>query len=110
MPLTPLEAANRLNEHVTVEMLVRAAKNCPHCSQVFLDSEGDHHDPRNMAVALTETGAARFKGTRIDDPATHFKGKIIRVQGVVTLKDNRLQIVVDDPRQIEVVEEKEGEG
>jgi hypothetical protein len=37
MPLTPLEAANRVNEQVTVEMNVRAAKNCPHCSQIFLD-------------------------------------------------------------------------
>ena len=62
MPLTPLEAVSRINEQVTVEMLVRAAKNCPHCSQIFLDSEEDHHDPNNLAVAVTETGAARFKG------------------------------------------------
>jgi hypothetical protein len=102
MPLSPLEAANRVKEQVTVEMLVRAAKNCPHCSQIFLDSEEDHHDPNNMAVAVTETGAARFKGARIDDPARHFKGKTIRVAGVVTLKDNWPQIEVDDPGQIEV--------
>ena len=103
MPLTPLEAANRVNEPVTVEMLVKAAKICPHCAQIFLDSEEDHHDPKNMAVAVTETGAARFKEARIDDPARHFRGKTIRVQGVVTLKDNRPRIDVDDPRQIEVV-------
>ena len=102
MPLTPLEAANRVNEQVTVEMLVRAAKNCPHCSQIFLDSEEDHHDPNNLAVAVTETGAARFKGARIGDPARHFKGKTIRVTGVVMLKDNRPRIEVDDPGQIEV--------
>ena len=102
MPLTPLEAANRVNEQVTVEMLVRAAKNCPHCSQIFLDSEEDYHDPNNLAVAVTETGAARFKGARVDDPALHFKGKTIRVTGVVTLKDNRPRIEVDDPGQIEV--------
>ena len=102
MPLTPLEAANRVNEQVTVEMLVRAAKNCPHCTQIFLDSEEDHHDPRNFAVTVTETGAARFKGARIGDPALHFKGKTIRVTGVVTLKDNRPRIEVDDPGQIEV--------
>jgi hypothetical protein len=102
MPLTPLEAANRGGEQVTVEMLVRAAKNCPHCSQIFLDSEEDHHDPNNLAVAVTDTGAARFKGVRIDDPARHFQGKTIRVTGVVTLKDNRPQIEVDDPGQIEV--------
>ena len=56
MPLTPLEAANRINQQVTVEMTVRAAKNCPHCSQIFLDSQEDHHDPNNLAVAVTETG------------------------------------------------------
>ena len=102
MPLTPLEAANRITEQVTVEMLVRAAKSCPHCRQIFLDSEEDHHDPNNLAVAVTETGAAGFKGARIGDPALHFKGKTIRVTGVVTLKDNRPQIEVDDPGQIEV--------
>jgi hypothetical protein len=53
MPLSPQEAANRVNEQVTVEMLVKAAKNCPHCSQIFLDSEEDHHDPNNLAVAVT---------------------------------------------------------
>src|SRR5215470_17668653 len=103
MPLIPLEAANRINEQVTVEMTVRAAKNCPHCSQIFLDSEEAHHDPNNLAVAVTGSGAARFKGARIDDPALHFKGKTIRVTGVVTLKDNQPQIEVADPRQIEVV-------
>jgi DNA/RNA endonuclease YhcR with UshA esterase domain len=102
MPLSPLEAASRINEQVTVEMLVRAAKNCPHCSQVFLDSEEDHHDPNNLAVALTETGAASFKEMGIGDPAGHFKGQVIRVTGVVTLKDNRPRIEVDDPGQIEV--------
>ena len=79
MPLSPPEAANRVNEQVTVEMLVKAAKNCPHCSQIFLDSEEDHHDPNNLAVAVTETRAARFKGARINDPALHFKSKTIRV-------------------------------
>ena len=102
MPLSPPEARTRINEQVTVEMPVKAAKNCPHCFQIFLDSEEDHHDPNNLAVAVTETGAARFKGARVDDPALHFKGKTIRVTGVVTLKDNRPQIEVDDPGQIEV--------
>jgi hypothetical protein len=100
MPLTPREAVRRFNERVTVVMLVREAKNCPHCGQIFLDSEADHHDPNHLAVAVTETGAARFKGSRIDDPARYFKGKTIRVSGVVKLKDNRPRIEVDDPGQI----------
>lgn len=103
MPLSPLEVANCVNEQVTVEMLVKAAKNCPHCSQIFLDSEEDHHDPDNLAVAVTETGKVRFKEIGIDDPSGHFKGKTIRVTGKVIVKDNQLQIEMDDPGQIEVV-------
>ena len=103
MPLSPSEAANRVNEEVTAEMLVREAKNCPHCSQSFLDSEEGHDDPNNLAVAVTQTGKARFKQMRIGDPARHFKGQVIRVTGVVTLKDHRPRIEVDDPGQIEVV-------
>jgi DNA/RNA endonuclease YhcR with UshA esterase domain len=103
MPISPLEAASRVNEQVTVEMLLKAAKNCPHWSQVFMDSEEDHRDLKNMAVAVTETGKAKFKEMKIDDPAGHFKGRVIRVTGVVMLKDNRPQIEVNDPHQIDVV-------
>jgi DNA/RNA endonuclease YhcR with UshA esterase domain len=103
MPLSSLEAINRVNERVTVEMLVKAAKNCPHCSQIFLDSEEDHHDPKNFAVAVTETGKSKFEEAKIDDPASHFQGKSIRVTGVVTVKDQQPQIEVDDTGQIEVV-------
>ena len=107
MPLCAREAASRVNDQITVEMLVKAAKNCAHCSQIFLDSEEDHRDPKNLAVALTETGKPSFKDLGINDPAGHFKGKLIRVTGVVTLKDNRPHIEVDDPGQIEVVEKKQ---
>src|SRR6516165_1528303 len=47
---------------------------------------------------------AKFKKVSIDDPASYFRGKTIRVTGVVTLKENRPHIEVDEPRQIEVVE------
>jgi hypothetical protein len=40
MSLCALEAASRVNEQITVEMLVKAAKNCAkncaHCSQILL--------------------------------------------------------------------------
>jgi hypothetical protein len=103
MPLSPLEAASRVNERVTVEMLVKAAKDCQHCSQIFLDSEEDHHDPKNLAVAVTDSGRRNFKEASIYDPANHFKSHLIRVSGVVTLNNGRLRIDVDDPGQIEVL-------
>jgi DNA/RNA endonuclease YhcR with UshA esterase domain len=105
MLLSAPEARTRINEQITVEMLVKAAKNCQRCSLMFLDSEEDHHDPTNFAVAVTETGKARFREAKIDDPAGHFKGKTIRVSGVVTVKDKQPQIEVDDPNQIVAVED-----
>ena len=103
MPLYAPDARNRINERVTVEMPVKAAKNCQRCSLMFLDSEADHHDPKNFAVAVTEAGKGKFREAKIDDPAGHFKGKTIRVTGLVTMKDNQPQIEVDDPKQIEAV-------
>jgi len=103
MPLSAPEARTKIDEQITVEMLVKAAKNCQRCSLMFLDSEEDHHDPKNFTVAGTDTSKARFREAKIDDPAGHFKGKTIRVSGVVTVKDKQPQIEVDDPRQIEVV-------
>jgi DNA/RNA endonuclease YhcR with UshA esterase domain len=103
MSIASQEAASRINEQVTVEMLVKAAKNCQRCGQIFLDSEQDHHDQKNLAVAITEAGKGKFREAQVDDPAGHFKGKTIRVTGVVTVKDNQPQIKVDDPRQIEIV-------
>jgi len=103
MPLSAPEARTRINEQVTVEMLVKAAKNCQRCSLMFLDSEEDHHDPKNFAVAITDTGKGKYREVKIDDPAGHFKGKAIRVTGLVTLKGDQPQIEVDNPGQIEVV-------
>jgi hypothetical protein len=103
MLLSAPEARTRINEQITVEMVVKAAKNCQRCSLMFLDSEKDHHDLKNFAVAVTDTGKARFRGAKIDDPAGHFKGKTIRVSGVVTVKDKQPHIEVDDPNQIAVV-------
>jgi hypothetical protein len=88
MPLSAHEAINRVNERVTVEMPVKAAKDCQRCSLMFLDSEEDHHDPKYFAVAVTEIGKSKFREAKIDDPARHFKGKTIRVTRLVTVKDD----------------------
>jgi hypothetical protein len=102
MPLSAPEARTRLNERVTVEMIVKAAKNCQRCSLMFLDSEEDHHDAKNFAVAITDTSKGKYREVKIDDPAGHFKGKTIRVTGKVVVKVEQPQIEVDDPGQIEV--------
>lgn len=103
MSITAEEAINRVNESVSVEMLVQRTKCCTGSSQVFLDSESNHRDPKNLGVIVTESGRAKFAQAGIDDPTAHFKGKAIRVSGVVIRREDRPYIEVNDPSQIELV-------
>jgi hypothetical protein len=101
--MTPIEAISRINESVTVEMLVQRTKCCTGSSQVFLDSEPNYRDPNNLGVVVTEAGRAKFTEAGIDDPTEHFKGKTIRVQGTVIRKEKGPYIEVSEPSQIEIV-------
>ena len=67
---------------------------------MFLDSEEDHHDAKNFAVTVTETGKGRSNKASNDDLASHFKGKTVRVTGMVIEKDSQPQLEVDNPRQV----------
>ena len=103
MNLSPVEAINRVNESVTVEMLVQRTKCCTGSRQVFLDSEASYRDPKNLGIVVTESGRVKFAEAGIDDPTAHFKGKTIRVRGVVIRREDRPYIEVNDPSQIELV-------
>ncbi len=106
-PLTPAEAIKKVNEKVTVQMIVKASKNrLEKRGEIYLDSEQDFRDDRNLAIVITKSAAARFKEAGVNDPATHFKGKTIQVQGTVIIKENRPRIEVDDPKQIKIVEKE----
>jgi predicted aspartyl protease len=103
-PLTPAEAIKKVNEEVVVEMLVKATKNrLEKRGEIYLDSEENFRDPRNVGVVVTRTGAKKFKDRAIDDPALHFKGKTIQVKGTVVMKDQRPRIEVDEPDQIQLI-------
>jgi hypothetical protein len=106
-PLSPADAIKRLNEKVVVEMLVKASKNrLENRGEIYLDSEEDFRDPKNLGVVINRAGAAKFKEVGIDDPAEHFKDKTIRVTGVVIKEDERFRLIVEDPKQIQLVEKK----
>ena len=103
MNLSPVEAVNRVNESVTVEMLVQRTKCCTGSSQVFLDSETSYRDPKNLGVVITVEGRPKFAEAGIDDPTAHFKGKTIRVRGVVIRKEKGPYIEVNEPSQIDLM-------
>jgi sulfatase modifying factor 1 len=103
-PLTPVEAIKKVNEEVTVQMLVKAAKNrLEKRGEIYLDSEENFRDENNLGIVITKTGAAKFKEAGVNDPAIHFQDKIIQVKGTVIIKEQRPRNEVDDPKDIQIV-------
>src|SRR5438876_12134744 len=87
-PLTPVKAIKKVNEEVTVQMLVKATKNrLDKRGEIYLDSEANFRDEKNLGIVIVKAGAAKFKEAGVDDPAIHFKEKTIRVKGTVIIKE-----------------------
>ena len=106
-PLSSTEAIKMVDKEVTVQMVVRSSKNAlAQRHEIYLDSEEDFRDEKNLAVVITEEGADKFKEAGIDDPAQHFRGKTIRVTGKVISKDDRPRIEISDPKAIRLIEPK----
>jgi DNA/RNA endonuclease YhcR with UshA esterase domain len=103
-PIGPAEAATKVNEQVTLEMEVKSATlrgmNC------FLNSEKDFRDPKNLTLFIDKDALSKFKDAKIDDPAAHFKGKVVRVEGKVVLFRDRPEIKLSGPDVIKIVEKK----
>lgn len=102
-PLSPAEAAKKVNEKVTVEFEVKSTGGK---TNGYLNSEADYKDAKNFTVFIPEAALAKFKAAKIDDPREHFKGKTVRVTGTVILYQGKPQIKVEGPDQVAVVEKK----
>jgi DNA/RNA endonuclease YhcR with UshA esterase domain len=96
-PIGPAEAAKKVGEQVTLRMAVKSATL--RSGVCFLNSEEDFKDAKNFTIFFD-------KEAKIDDPATHYKGKTIQVKGKVKLYRERPEIAVSGPDQIEIVDKK----
>jgi hypothetical protein len=107
-PVSPVEAIKLVGKpSVLVEMVVKKAKDrLEKRGIVFLDSEDDFHDAKNLGVAISAEAAVKFKAKGITDLAGHFQGKTIRVRGCVMMFETRPYLPVHDPDQITIVEKK----
>jgi DNA/RNA endonuclease YhcR with UshA esterase domain len=101
-PITPAEAAKKVNQQVTLRMEVKSAalRN----GVCFLNSEKNFKDEKNFTLFIGKEALAKFKKARIEDPAAHFKGKTVQVKGKVTLYRERPQIKLSGPDVIKIVE------
>jgi DNA/RNA endonuclease YhcR with UshA esterase domain len=102
-PLTPAEAAKKLEMKVTVEMEVKSTGGR---NNVYLNSHADYRDAANFTIFIPQGALPKFAAAKIDKPAEYYKGKTIQVTGTVTLFEQKPQIRALDPAQIKVVEKK----
>jgi DNA/RNA endonuclease YhcR with UshA esterase domain len=103
-PIGPADVAKKVNEQVTLEMEVKSATL--QGTACFLNSEKDFRDPKNVTLFIDKDAVAKFKEAKIDDPAAHFKGKVVRVEGKVILYRDRPEIKLSGPDTIKIVEKK----
>ncbi len=102
-PISSGEAAKKVGEKVTVEMEVKSVGRGK-SGVYFLNSEPNYKTDGNFTLFIGKPGAAKFRKAGIGDPAEHFKAKRVRATGTVQLYREKPEIVIDDPKQIELVE------
>jgi hypothetical protein len=106
-PLKPVDARKEVGKTITVEMTVKAAKDrLEKRGEIYLDSEEDFKDEKNFAVVITKEGAADLKKAGIDNPAEHFKDKLIHAMGEVKVVDDVPRIEISKTKQIKLATDK----
>jgi DNA/RNA endonuclease YhcR with UshA esterase domain len=101
-PIPPAEAAKQVGKKVTVEMEVKSVGKGN--GVFFLNSEENFKSDKNFTLFIDKAGAKKFEEAKIDP--TTYKGKTVRASGEVKLFRERPEIIVTEPKQIEVVEKK----
>lgn len=105
--IKPEEARKHVGKKCSVTFLVQRTKHSEKRKRWYLDSEEDFNDEKNLGIQIEESGAKLLREKKnVDDPATYYLKKSVRVVGKVFLEDERPYIRVDDPDQIDVVEKK----
>src|SRR5262245_14259773 len=102
-PLTPAEAAKKLETKVTVEFEVKSTGGN---NNNYLNSQADYQDAANFTIFIPKAALAKFTAAKIEKPIDYYKGKTIQVTGTVVLFEEKPQIRVLEPAQIKVVEKK----
>ena len=73
------------------------------CSSALYHFVAKSTPENTFSCVINRDGALSLRNASIENPADHFRDKLIRVRGRVTLKDNIPRIEVSDAKQIEIV-------
>jgi serine/threonine protein kinase len=89
--VTPAEAVERLHKRVTVRFVVQSAGVSKNQKMLFLNTEADFKADSNFTIVIQNIDA---KETDPSTLASSYVGKRVEATGVVTLYNERPQIVV----------------
>src|SRR5262249_42541502 len=104
-PLTPADVATKIDQQVTVEFEVKSTGGE---RNRYLNSASDFSAANNFTIFIPQAAMPKFAAAKIEKPDEHFYGKVIQVTGAVALARGKPQIVVTDPAQIKIIQEKSG--
>jgi alkaline phosphatase D len=96
------DALSQDGKKVTVEMRVSSVGGTPE-KRIFLNSDRDFRSDENFAVVVLP---AALKGRYAKAAGATFLNKVIRVSGTVSKFKGSVQILVEDEKQLEIVEPK----
>jgi hypothetical protein len=99
----PEEARRQLGQELTVQFPVRSGRMLEKGKRILLNSESDYKSERNFTVVVNPSAQT---GPFEKATAATFKGKTIRVKGTVSKYQDQMQIIIEDAKQLEIVEGK----
>jgi hypothetical protein len=104
--IQPDEARQHVGALVRVTMPVRKTKDSEQTKRVYLDSQTDYRDPKNLAVLIEYAAKAKFAEAGIEQPHLYYKDKTIQVTDKPFVEDDLVFIKAETPEQISIIERK----
>lgn len=100
--ITPEKAREFVGKKVVVKMTVKATKYSTKRKAVFLDSESDFQDKKNVGIVIESEALEKFRAAGIQEPHERFRDKLIKATGTIELRDDRIYLPLTDPKLIEI--------
>ncbi len=92
----------KVGEEVIIQFEVLGGRLTSDKRRLFLNSEADYRDEKNFTVVMNSKSR---EGIYKDATGETFSGKVVRIKGKLSQFQNRIQIEVDDEKQVELIKE-----
>ncbi len=103
--LLPADAVEKVGQEVTVEMRVQSTGGSRNS---YLNSASDFSQASNFTIFIPEAARKKFADAGVAKPDEHYYGKVIQVTGLVSLAREKPRMVVNEPGQVRILEDKSG--